>query len=719
MTERPLPALEALGEQFRRLDEAPRSRERLTGRTLLITLALVLLLAGVAAAAILITRGAALPAPNAKDLQSSGVPLPASVRLARLDVPDPAPGEPPWDIRLSRTRAGESCTAVGQVLDGQFGIVGLDHVFRALPLGGVDACGVGAPTGPVLAGARVFVGTGAQQARTVVNGIAGAGARSVTVYGPDGARSLRLGPQGSFITVYPGYVEEVRPRLAVVTGDGHRHTIAFAASSAFEVPDPAGGSPWEASGGPDLEGAAYPDENCAQASQELGRGNPSRFDTPLTPEICGRLGVSPLFVLMRRFVPGSGERTGFAWGNSAARTLVYGAAAPRVASLTLTGAGPARALPDRSARRGLPRRARRSRGSADAHANGTAARRQRARLRALDERLRVPLEPSARRTAGPRLSRPDSPEPGLRFAPLDVPVANTVRETVRASDPAGGPEWVLRSWQGPPNSRASFGGRPPARFICLQVGVKENHRFVEPRPGSSPLPLYVGEEYGTGGGCNSPSDLTRFGPLAQAVSYLDDPYAYAPVPLRTVISGWLRLDASDPCCSAPALPVRLTRRESRLHDGAARPLLGRAAADLGQDRRENHLRKCRAVLPGSSGAGNAAGAGARSERWSAVGIRGRHRRLDRLWTDPPGPFAAIEERTGTLQYSPEGWSGGGPLGFRAGAPPSASTFRAAKRASCRGTRPRPCRPPRSSDARCPVARSSRGSPEPTWSRSRW
>ena len=45
-----------------------------------------------------------------------------------------------------------------------------------------------------------------------------------------------------------------------------------------------------------------------------------------------------------RFVPGSGEHTGFPWGNSPARTLVYGAAALRVSSLTLTGAGPARKL---------------------------------------------------------------------------------------------------------------------------------------------------------------------------------------------------------------------------------------------------------------------------------------------------------------------------------------------------------------------------------------
>ena len=316
MTERPLAVLDALGGEFRRLGEPPRSRAGFTRRALLIAVVLALLLAGVAAGAILITQGAPLPAPNAKDLRSSGVPLPATVRLARLDALDPNPAEPPWDIRLSHTRAGETCTAVGQVLGARFGVVGLDHVFRALPLGGVDACGVDAPGGPVLAGARVFVGDSPQDARTVVNGVAGSGARSVTVYGPGGARALPLGPQGSFITVYRGYVEEVHPRVVVITRNGRSHTIAFAPSSAFEVADPQGGSPWEVSGDADLEAGAYPDENCAQASQEFGRTNPSRVDASLTPEVCGRLGHQPLFVLMRRFVPGSGERSGFPWGNN-------------------------------------------------------------------------------------------------------------------------------------------------------------------------------------------------------------------------------------------------------------------------------------------------------------------------------------------------------------------------------------------------------------------
>ncbi len=183
----------------------------------------------------------------------------------------------------------------------------------------------------MLAGVRVFVGRTPSQVRTVVDGVAGTGTRSVTVYGPGGPRRLALGPEGSFITVYAGYVEEVRPRLLIVDGSGRQRRLGFAQTTVQEVPDPDGRSPWEVSGGPDLERGAYPDESCTQASEELGRSDPSRFEAPLTPEVCGRLGVQPLFVLMRRFVPGSGEHTGFPWNNTPARTLVYGAADPRVA----------------------------------------------------------------------------------------------------------------------------------------------------------------------------------------------------------------------------------------------------------------------------------------------------------------------------------------------------------------------------------------------------
>jgi len=674
VSEQPVSVLEALGGEFRRLGEPPRPRGGLTRRTVLLALALTLLLAGAAAAAILITEGAPLPAPNAQDLQSSGVPLPATARLAGLDAPDPNPAEPPWDIRLSRTRAGETCTAVGQVLGSQFGIVGLDHVFRALPLGGVDACGVDAPRGPVLAGARVFVGASTGDARTVVNGVAGAGVRSVTVYGPEGPRALRLGPRGSFITVYPGYVEEVRPRVVVVMGNGSSHTVAFAQSSMFEVPDPDGGSPWEISGGADIGPGAYPDENCAQAVQELGRGNPSRFNSPLTPEVCGRLGARPLFALMRRFVPESGLHTGTPWGDNPARTLVYGGAARRVVSLTLSGAGAPRklaidphggvflaVLDGHVDPRSLTLTARLRGGGSVSYRHSTNV-----------------LEPpfttvEATGTHSHRTSRPlpEPPVPPFRIpfpsrqvepAPPDVPLARTVRETLRAKDPAGGPEWALRSWQGLPNPHASFGvGYHPKRFICVQVGALEDQRLVEPRPGAAALPLSVGaESQAAVGGCDAPSDLKRFGPLAEAVSFVDDPYAYAPRPLRTVVWGMLRLDATHPVLlgAGPPRPLAIDAnhalfavlpgrywdaplRISAVIDGRT---VTRSAVQSFPGPPAPATPQARAPDPnGGAPWGFAAGA----EDSTDYG-----RILD-------GRFAVIEARDGSLHDGPDGWSAGG------------------------------------------------------------
>ncbi len=566
MTE-PLAPLDVLGARFRQLGEPPAPRRNPLPRALVIGLALALLLAGAAAAAILITRGAPLPAPNAVDLSSSGVPIPGSAHLAGLDAPDPDPAAPPWDIRISRTRASETCTAVGQVLDGQFGIVGLDHVFRALPLGGVDACGVQSPSGPLLAGARVFLGDASTEARTIVNGLAGAGARSVTAYGPEGARKLTLGPDDSFIAIYRGYVEDVRPRIVVVSADGRSHTIAFASSVAFEVADPDGGSPWEVSGGgPALSPGAYPDENCAQISQELGRTDQNRFGASLTPEACGRLGQRPLFVLMRRFVPGSGEGTGYPWGNKPARTLVYGAVSRRVASLALSGAGAPRTVPidphggvfvavlD---------------GHVDPHSLTLTAHLRDGRsvsyIRSTNLREEGSTAVMLNNAPAKRwLSEPDDPpyrEPvpaSQEFPPSSVPISSTVRETLHASDPTGGPEWALRSWQGRPNPRARYGEHPPARLVCFQVGIRRGASLFEPRSGASSRPLEVGQEEGTEvGGCNATAYVADHLPVTMVGSYTDHPYAYTPTPDRTVVAGMLPPDATHPLLLGAGRPRAL------------------------------------------------------------------------------------------------------------------------------------------------------------------
>ena len=563
MSERPR-ALQQLGDELDRvaglaLHEADGSRGALRRATagrlgmVVVCLLLLVLAAAATAAVLLIQQGAPLPAPHAQDLRSSGIPLPGSAHLAGLDAPDPDSSNPPWDLRLSRTSGGEICTAVGQVFDGRFGIVGLDHVFRALPLGSVDSCGTDGGDGPLLVGAKSFVGYSASEARTVLSGVAGSGVRSVTAYAAAGApRRLELGPQGSFITVYAGGAEEVRPRVAIVMRDGRTHVVALEQSATLEVPDPEGGAGWEATSEADLEANAFPDEDCVQVSREPSQDTPQFFLLPVTPQACGRLAANPLFVQMRRFVPGE-DASPAPWGNAPPRTIVYGIAAPRVNSLELTGAGAARALAiDRQG------------GAFVAVLNGHVD----PRALTLTATLRSGAVVTYRGPTG-LLAYPSNTPIGAQLVPayrspapakatvpppFEFPIASTVTETLRAADPAGGPQWVLRSWQGEANTKAS--GVGDGRFWCAELGVLWHGRLVEPsaKPSARSLPLSA-----QGGRCNQAKDLTRSRYMLALESFLDDPYQYAPHPARAVVSGMLPPGARDPVLlgvgPARALPV--------------------------------------------------------------------------------------------------------------------------------------------------------------------
>jgi hypothetical protein len=513
---------------------------------------LALLAAAAAAAVLLIQQGSSLPAPHAQDLRSSGIPLPGSAYLAGLDASDPESSNPPWDLRLSRTSTGETCTAVGQVFDGRFGIVGLDRVFRALPLGSVDSCGIDSGNGPILVGAKSFVGSTSREARTVLSGVAGSGARSVTAYATGASRRLKLGPQGSFITVYAGEAEEVRPRVVIVMRDGRTHTIALEQSGVFEAPDPENGATWAASTEPDLEPNAFPDEDCVQVTREPSQSEPRRFELPLTPEICGRLSASPLFVQMRRFVPGE-DSTPFPWGNSRSRTIVYGIAAPRVESLTLTGAGAARTL-------AIDRRGGAFMAVLDGHADPRSLTLSATLHTGAVLTYRHPTGLLAYRSNTPigvqavPAYRPPAPARSTLPPPFELPIASTVTETLRAADPAGGPEWVLRSWRGNPNRSVS--GIGDERFLCAELGVLWHGRLVEPSATPSDRSVALSAE---GGRCNQANDLTRTRYMLALESFLDDPYQYTPHPARAVLSGMLPPGASDPVLlgvgPARALPV--------------------------------------------------------------------------------------------------------------------------------------------------------------------
>ncbi len=550
MRERPK-ALEQLGDELDRVARAllldadtPSGalRRAFAGRLSVVAacIALLLLAAAATAAVLLIQQGSPLPAPHAQDLRASGIPLPGSARLAGLDAPDPESSTPPWDLRLSRTSSGETCTAVGQVFQGRFGIVGLDHVFRALPLGSVDSCGIDGDDGPTLVGAKDFVGATPKEARTVLSGVAGSGARSVIAYGSGTPRHLVLGPEGSFITVYAGDAEEVRPRVMILMRDGRSRTIELEQSGVLEAPDPEGAGAWAASSEPDLEPNAFRDEDCVQVTREPSQSEASRFMLPLTPQVCGRLSTSPLFVQMRRFVPGE-DATPFPWDNAPSRTIVYGIAAPRVSRLELAGAGVARALT-------IDPRGGAFMAVLDGHVDP--------RSLTLSATLRTGAVLTYRHATG-LLAYPSNtpirvqPVPAYRPPaaaksalppPFELPIASTITETLRAADPARGPEWVLRSWQGNPNKSVSGAG--DERSYCAELGVLWHGRLVEPsaRPSARSLPLSADEE----GRCNSAKDLTRMRYMLALESYLDDPYEYSPHPERAVLSGMLPPGARDP-----------------------------------------------------------------------------------------------------------------------------------------------------------------------------
>jgi hypothetical protein len=160
---------------------------------------------------------------------------------------------------------------------------------------------------------------------------------------------------------------------------------------------------------------------------------------------------------------------------------VYGAAAPRVAALTLSGFGGSRAV------------------AIDPHGgvflavlDGHVDPRSLTLTARLRDGRTIPYQGSAN-LLGYRDNRPVGPAPVPAYRepapasqaeppPFEIPVKGTVRETLHVPDPAGGPEWALRSWQGVPNPRARFGGHRPSRFVCIQVGVVRDGTLFQERP---------------------------------------------------------------------------------------------------------------------------------------------------------------------------------------------------------------------------------------------
>ena len=499
MSGAPRPAiLDALGDELVRAapaDEARRAAGRGSRRPLrrlprvaVIGLATLLLLAAVAVAATLVIgRGDPIPAPPPGAVPRELQPADGTARLNGLDVADPD-GGPAWDVRTSRSRTGGAiCLTVGQVLDGDLGIVGLDRRFHALPAGAADTCSTPQRTGATLAGARTFRGGDGLRAITVVSGVVAPGVTHATATTTTSANpiNLKLSPQGAFLALFDGTPEALRPRIGLTEADGHVTTLRFADTGEYLTPDAGGGTPWTVYRS---TRRVAPGLRCVGAQRERGPDSPRpvprsagsyafTFTTTSTPPRCARAGTP--FAAVRRFVPAAQTSwNDYYWGLNDARTVIWGAAARPGASVTVSAPGAA------ARRVAVDPKTLGYAAVLDGHVDPAAVevvadgRPLKPNAGALDKRgrrLPAPKVPAWRSVASVLAALPAPPS--------WTHDAATVRTVARAADPTGGPAWSLRTWTGhiPPGQRIGKG--MSRTMLCFQAGVVRDGRFTLPLPG--------------------------------------------------------------------------------------------------------------------------------------------------------------------------------------------------------------------------------------------
>ncbi|EHN12048.1 hypothetical protein PAI11_10470 [Patulibacter medicamentivorans] len=323
-------------------------------RTVLVAIVLSFgVTAGAAAATLLALRGSVIPAPAKEDVPPTQTPVPASSHVSSLRVADPDAGVPPWTLRIARSETGYTCSTVGQVRDGRFGLVGMDGRFRTMAEGVTDACGEeqrGARA--TLVGARVLAARRPRDVRTVVSGVAGGRLRRVEVASVGGRRRLPVAGGGAFLAVYAGYPENLGLVVTMTFAGGHRQVERLGADSRV-VLDPSGGNAWTSDGSGTTSGDARTCTDFTWARQQA--------DAPLSPRACGLLRQGGkaekyrqfgFFFAVRRLSaaerpigrgPGSNRRR---WPRGLVRTAVWGVAGHDVRSVSVLGApgGPRRAL---------------------------------------------------------------------------------------------------------------------------------------------------------------------------------------------------------------------------------------------------------------------------------------------------------------------------------------------------------------------------------------
>lgn len=362
-----LPTLDSIGAQVVAAavaDEGARRGSRLRIHTPLrpLVLAVVLLVAVAATAAagtLVVLRGSVIPAPAPIDVPDEQTPVPGSAKLAETRAADPAGGTP-WTMRVAESRTGFVCSTVGQVVDGQFGLVGLDGKFRRLAVGIVDGCGHPRDNAATLIGARVFDADRLADVRTVVNGIGGRELRKVTVEARGRPHQIPVEDGGVFVAAFRGYPEDLGVRVSLRFADGHVENHPFGASQ-FVTPDPVGGRAWTL----EVGGIGRPTSASCQDAMRRGkpcppdmrpvkncvRFHPARegLNQPWSTQVCGYTTLKRVrsrglrqfgyFFGVRREGPGPATGRGPSWGNHPPRTSVYGFAGMDVARIEVDGPG--------------------------------------------------------------------------------------------------------------------------------------------------------------------------------------------------------------------------------------------------------------------------------------------------------------------------------------------------------------------------------------------
>jgi hypothetical protein len=311
-------------------------------RTLALAAALFTVAAGGAAAGTLtVLRGSPIPAPAAADVPTEQTPQPGTSRVSEIRLADPGADVPPWTVRVARSETGLVCTTVGQVADGDFGLVGMDGRFRVLPERAVDACGELQEGALTLIGARVLDAEDPGDVRTVVSGVAHEGMEDVTVAAA-GAPVPARHDDGVFAAVVPGLPEDSGIRATVVLEGGESETHTFGIAEDV-VPDPAGGRAWRLVAS-QIGGA--PGEDQAQPPSCVSFEPARRVINPVVSEwVCGVLGdpraERGVFFTVRRLEADGRElkEEGWErlWRDHPPRTAVWGAAGDDVAKVELRG----------------------------------------------------------------------------------------------------------------------------------------------------------------------------------------------------------------------------------------------------------------------------------------------------------------------------------------------------------------------------------------------